>query len=78
MSEQTELSRRSLLMKLGILFNGVVAALVAIPIVGYLSSPLRRNRAEGSGTWISLGPFTQFPVGQTRLVLLCYKNGVPQ
>jgi Rieske Fe-S protein len=72
MSEQTELSRRSLLMKLGILFNVVVASLVAIPIVGYLFSSLRRNNAEGSEAWISLGPFTQFPVGQTRLA--AYRN----
>jgi len=67
MSEHTELSRRSLLMKLGIVLNGVVAALVAIPIFGYLLSPLRRNNAGGSDAWISLGPVTEFPVGQTRL-----------
>jgi Rieske Fe-S protein len=72
MSEQTELSRRSLLMKLGIMVNGVVAALVSIPIVGYLFSPLRRNNGVGSEAWISLGPVTQFPVGQTRIA--AYRN----
>jgi Rieske Fe-S protein len=67
MSEPNELSRRSLLMKLGILINGAIAALLAVPIVGYLLSPLRGKRVQGYDAWVSLGPLSQFPEGQTRL-----------
>lgn len=74
MNEQTELSRRSMLMMLGTILNAVVAALVAVPLVGYLLSPLRRNNAGSSDAWIPLGPATQFPVGETRLVT--YRNPV--
>ena len=56
-----------MLMKLGILINGAVAALVAIPIIGYTLSPLLRKGREGSEAWISLGRLTEFPEGQTRL-----------
>jgi len=67
MSEPNELSRRSLLMKLGILINGVIAALLAVPVVGYLLAPLRGKTGQGYETWVSLGPLSQFPEGQTRL-----------
>jgi menaquinol-cytochrome c reductase iron-sulfur subunit len=61
------LSRRALLMKIGIFFNGIVAAMLAIPIVGYLLSPLTRSRKAGYETWLPLGPLDQYPSGQTRL-----------
>jgi Rieske Fe-S protein len=67
MSEPNELSRRSMLMKLGILINGGIAALLAVPIVGYLLSPLRGRAGQGYDPWVSLGPLSQFPEGQTRL-----------
>jgi menaquinol-cytochrome c reductase iron-sulfur subunit len=61
------LSRRAMLVKLGILFNGIVAALLAIPIVRYVVSPLTRSRKVGYETWLTLGSLDQFPAGQTRL-----------
>ncbi len=61
------ISRRALLMKLGILFNGVVAALLAIPIVRYVLSPIARNRRAGYQTWLPLGELNQYPAGETRL-----------
>jgi menaquinol-cytochrome c reductase iron-sulfur subunit len=61
------LSRRAMLMKLGIFFNGIVAALLAIPIVRYILSPVARSRKFGYETWLPLGPLDQFPAGQTRL-----------
>jgi len=67
MSESNELSRRSALMRLGILINGGIAALMAVPIVGYLLSPLRGRAGQGYDAWVSLGPLSQFPEGQTRL-----------
>jgi len=67
MSELNELSRRGALLKLGILINGGIAALLAVPVVGYLLSPLRGKTGQGYETWVSLGPLDQFPEGQTRL-----------
>jgi menaquinol-cytochrome c reductase iron-sulfur subunit len=61
------LSRRALLMKIGIFFNGIVAAILAIPVVGYLLSPLTRSRKAGYETWLPLGSLDRYPSGQTRL-----------
>lgn len=57
-------SRRSFLFKLGIALNGIAAALFALPIVGYILSPVRRRSWQD---WIRLGPVADFPVQQTRL-----------
>ena len=67
MTPTNELSRRRMLMKLGILFNGAVGMVLAVPIVRYLLSPVIRERSAGSESWLSLGPLGQFPQGQTRL-----------
>src|SRR3984885_6496713 len=60
-------SRRGLLMKLGILFNGCVAAALAVPIGRFLLSSITRGRANGYLDWVSVGPVSQFPEGETRL-----------
>ena len=60
-------SRRGVLMKLGILFNAAIGAILAVPIVGYILSPVIRARKRGYGSWLSLGSLDQFPEGQTRL-----------
>src|SRR5215472_12883531 len=67
MSEPNGLSRRNALIKLGMVINGGVAALLAVPIVGYLLSPLRGKAGQGYDAWVPLGPLDQFPEGQTRL-----------
>jgi Rieske Fe-S protein len=56
-----------MLMKVGILFNGVVGMVLAVPIVRYVLSPVIRERKPGYESWVSLGPLGQFPEGQTRL-----------
>jgi quinol---cytochrome c reductase iron-sulfur subunit, bacillus type len=61
------LSRRGVLVKLGILFNGTVGAILAVPIVRYILSPAIRERRPGYESWLSLGPLGQFPEGETRL-----------
>ena len=66
MNTQNEVSRRSFLMKLGILINGGIAALLAVPVIGYILSPLRKT-AQGYNAWVSLGSLSQFPEGETRL-----------
>src|SRR5258707_11905210 len=61
------LSRRDLFLKVGIIFNGLVGAVLAIPIVRYILSPITRGRKPGYETWLPLGSIDQFPAGQTRL-----------
>lgn len=62
-----KLSRRGLLMKLGILCNTLVAAVLAIPVVRFLLSAVTREREPGYLSWVSLGSAGQFPSGETRL-----------
>jgi Rieske Fe-S protein len=66
-NKQNEVSRRSFLMRLGILINGGIAALLTVPVIGYLLSPLRGKTGQGYNAWVSLGSLGQFPEGQTRL-----------
>ena len=67
MSNDTTLTRRGLLMKLGIAFNGVVATALAVPIVRFLLSSVTRGRANGYLSWVPLGKLSEFPEGETRL-----------
>lgn len=66
------MTRRGLLMKLGLLFNGAVGLLLAIPIVRYLVSPVSRGRKSGYDSWLSLGSLDRFPAGETRFTT--YRN----
>jgi len=67
MSNETMLTRRGLLMKVGILFNGLVGVALAVPIVQFLLSSITRGRADGYLSWVSLGRVSEFPEGETRL-----------
>jgi len=67
MSNETMLSRRGWLTKMGVLLNGLVAAALAVPIVGYIFSSLTRGRADSYLSWVALGPVSDFPEGETRL-----------
>jgi nitrite reductase/ring-hydroxylating ferredoxin subunit len=62
-------SRRSVLLGIGLALNAIAAALFAVPVVGYLLGPLRRVAAQA---WIPLGPVSAFPENQTRLAT--YRN----
>lgn len=72
MSNETTITRRGFFMKMGILFNGLVAAALAVPIVGFLLSSITRGRANAYYAWVPLGPVGQFPEGETRLA--SFKN----
>ena len=74
MSEENTLSRRALLMKIGLLFNGAIGVVLAVPIVRYLFSPVMRERKYGYESWLPIGHLDQFPAGQTRLAT--YHNPV--
>jgi menaquinol-cytochrome c reductase iron-sulfur subunit len=69
MSSPEPFSRRFFL-KAGLLLNGVVGALLAVPIVRYLVSPVARERRA----WVSLGKIDDFPAGETRYAT--YRNPI--
>lgn len=61
--------RRTFLLRAGLLFNALLLALFALPVIGYLFAPVRR---ETYLKWISLGSANAFPENQTRLAI--YRN----
>ena len=74
MSAENNISRRAMLVKLGLFLNGIVGVVLAVPIVQYLLSPVTRGKKTGYGSWLSVGGLEQFPAGQTRLA--SYRNPV--
>jgi menaquinol-cytochrome c reductase iron-sulfur subunit len=63
----TSLSRRGFLMKLGIVFNGFAAVVLALPVAGFLVSAITRGRGNGYLSWVRLGDVSNFPEGETRM-----------
>jgi Rieske Fe-S protein len=61
------ISRRGFFMKLGILFNGLAALVVAVPIVRFLLSSVARGQGKGYLSWVRLGDVANFPEGETRM-----------
>ncbi len=62
---KAEISRRWLLLKMGLAFNGLVGLALAVPVVRYLLAPVRSDNSYKS--WVSLGDLKKYPVGHTRL-----------
>jgi Rieske Fe-S protein len=71
---QAEVSRRWFLLKVGAFFNAAVGVAVAIPVLKYLFSPVKKDSSYKS--WVSLGSIDSFPVGETRLAK--FKNPFAQ
>jgi len=67
MPDGTTMTRRGMLMKLGLAVNALVVAAFAVPVVRYLLSPVVRGRGGAYLSWVSLGPVDGFPQGETRL-----------
>ncbi len=67
-------TRRAFLVKLGLGLNALIGAMLAVPIVRYILSPIARERRPGYESWLSLGSLDRFPAGQTRLAT--YRNPV--
>jgi Rieske Fe-S protein len=74
MTSPDQINRRELLVKLGLLFNGLVGTMLGAPIVRFLLSPVARGRQGKYQSWVSLGPLEQYPAGQTRLAT--YRNPI--
>jgi len=68
------LSRRTLLVRLGLGFNVIAATILGVPIVRYILSPVTRARRQGYESWLPLGSLEQFPEGETRFAT--YRNPV--
>jgi menaquinol-cytochrome c reductase iron-sulfur subunit len=66
-NDQAEISRRDLFAKIGLLVNAVAILILAMPVVGYLLSPIIRGDRGQYNRWFSLGELGEFPEGQTRL-----------
>jgi menaquinol-cytochrome c reductase iron-sulfur subunit len=66
------ISRRNMLMILGIGINAVAATLFSVPIIGYIFAPARKKEMRADLAWVTLGQITQFPEGETRLAT--YRN----
>lgn len=63
-------ARRRMLLKLGLLLDGLAGVLVAIPLVGFFFAGFSSKRDQLS--WIALGNLNSFPEGRTRLAT--YRN----
>lgn len=66
-SIEAAISRRGFFVKLGILFNGFVAMVLALPIARFLFSSISRGRENGYLSWVPLGNIANFPEGETRM-----------
>lgn len=60
-------SRRAFLFKLSLALNGIVGAVLAVPIVGYLVGPSLKKKKD-TDFWVPLGNVSAFPEGETHLV----------
>jgi menaquinol-cytochrome c reductase iron-sulfur subunit len=73
LTETGDRSRRAFLFKLSLYLNGLVGAVLAVPILGYIFGPAFKKDSSYN-SWVSLGPAESFPEGETRLV--DYRNPV--
>ncbi len=60
-------SRRTFLFQLAIGLNGLVGAVLAVPLVGYLISPMFRKNGSYNA-WVPIAKLDAMPVGATRLL----------
>ena len=68
------MTRRRFLSRMSLLLSAAAAAVVSIPILGYLLSPLIKPAKQ---QWIDIGTIDQFQVGQTVEVKLQDPSTVP-
>lgn len=59
-------TRRTMLMNIGIAMNAVVGLAITAPVIGYILGPALRKKGFYK-SWVSLGSLSRFPNGQTRL-----------
>ncbi|HJZ72045.1 MAG TPA: Rieske (2Fe-2S) protein [Vicinamibacterales bacterium] len=69
-AQDTGVSRRKMMLRLGAGMTAAGAALMGVPILGFVLSAF--TRPTHAQEWVSIGPIEQFPAEQTRLVV--YQN----
>lgn len=62
----SSVSRRNLLMNIGIGLNALVGLAITVPVIGYIIGPSVRKKGFYK-SWVDLGTADRFPIGQTRL-----------
>jgi menaquinol-cytochrome c reductase iron-sulfur subunit len=62
MDDETLLTRRRFLSRVSLALSGLAAAVVSVPIIAYLLSPLLQ---EPPIQWLDVGPLQNFQIGQT-------------
>ena len=67
---KASVSRRNFLLKAGAALNGLAAALIGVPVIGYVLSGF--TKPKNVKQWIALGPLDRYPEGETRLAV--YRN----
>jgi Rieske Fe-S protein len=77
MSNDSTMTRRGWLTKMGILFNGVVAAAMGVPVARFLVSSVTRGKDDAYTAWVPLGSIHTFPEGETRLATFRNPNVMP-
>jgi Rieske Fe-S protein len=60
-------TRRAFLFKLAVGLNAAVGLVLAVPVIGYLLGPVMK-KSSLQGSWVSLGPISDFRTGETQLV----------
>ena len=69
-----EITRRRFLERLCIGLGGVCAAILGIPLVGFIVAPLFRKTP---GKWVSVGKITDFEIGKTVNVTIVDPSPLP-
>jgi menaquinol-cytochrome c reductase iron-sulfur subunit len=69
-----EITRRRFLEKLCFGLGGVCAAILGIPLVGFVVAPLFRKT---TGKWVSVGKITDFEIGKTVNVTIIDPSPLP-
>ena len=69
-----EITRRRFLEKLCIGLSGICAAILGIPLVGFVVAPIFRKT---TGKWISIGNITDYEVGKTVSVTITDPSSLP-
>jgi menaquinol-cytochrome c reductase iron-sulfur subunit len=70
---EERMNRRDFLNRLILSLSGLAAAVIGVPIVAYLFSPLLKSEHE----WRAVGPISQFEVGATTQVTLQDPSPLP-
>ena len=67
-------SRRRFLANVTFGLSGLIAAMVGVPLIGYIFGPLIK---QAPNTWQTIGQLSEFPMGQTVLAKLTDPSSLP-